>query len=670
MKYWIFENNQVLGPYEPEDLGKNASFTADSLVCPEGRRGTNIGDWHRAGMITELASVVSRLNPPAKTAPPITYPGATPAPRSESSSPEPTLRDLTQLASLQEKMSNLEDVVTKLQTGLRAKDSEVAALNQVIGQKELETSRIKRESEATKQLAEKFKLSTEELKMKLSSMEGRLAAVLRLNETIDKALAAEKQVENNIATHGETLADLTREIESLKTEMRTRAATESPASPPPAPLSPIATTPPSPLYQPGSPEADMLSELTREIDALKTQIQGGEHAGSLGVKPAAPIFTAPPTNHPVPAVQKPAPPPFIPPAPPPVVSPKNPPPTPTNTEVVEQISATVQEAGKTAWPPPSPPVAPLPAHVQQFEPLPLTAFNPNDPLFSAPATRAAQLFSDGRFRFKILGGLMALFALGVGIVIGPQFLKRPNRSHSSPGDDAPVEIPGTTKPTDGGASTSPEPEVEEPTIHAPQNEAARLAAINTAKEYALPTGKTLGQTLETMAPPSGNLPPWMADLLTNGHYDVNFFARGTAGTPTVVFEFEVDPSENMVIGRNSAAKAALLGRPIPPPPAKVKPAVKVKIKQHVAPKPVPTPIPEKEESLDTLLGSVGVPTEQVNVDSTKSYPAPTNSTHPPKSAKKSLAKRAAKAAKSPVPTTRAPSVKPSDEALLDDLLKE
>ena len=60
MKYWIFQNNQVLGPYEPDELGKMAVFSPESLVCPEGRRGTSMGDWQRAGMIPDLSAALIR----------------------------------------------------------------------------------------------------------------------------------------------------------------------------------------------------------------------------------------------------------------------------------------------------------------------------------------------------------------------------------------------------------------------------------------------------------------------------------------------------------------------------------------------------------------------------------------------------------------------------------
>ena len=55
MKYWIFQNNQVSGPYDADDLSQLPGYSAESLVCPEGRKGTSMGDWQRAGLVPALS---------------------------------------------------------------------------------------------------------------------------------------------------------------------------------------------------------------------------------------------------------------------------------------------------------------------------------------------------------------------------------------------------------------------------------------------------------------------------------------------------------------------------------------------------------------------------------------------------------------------------------------
>src|ERR1035437_2096240 len=109
MKYWIFQNNQVLGPYAPDDLSRHAAFGAESLACPEVRRGTSMGDWQRAGMVPDLSVVLVRASQSGGAQNSVATLSGLP--------PEPTLKDLAILGSLQEMMTMLEDVVLQLQEG-------------------------------------------------------------------------------------------------------------------------------------------------------------------------------------------------------------------------------------------------------------------------------------------------------------------------------------------------------------------------------------------------------------------------------------------------------------------------------------------------------------------------------------------------------------------------
>src|ERR1700722_13402722 len=118
MKYWIFQSNQVLGPYEPDDLSKHSAFGAESLVCPEGRRGTSMGDWQRAGMVPDVSVPLVRASQAHGAHSSVATLAGLP--------PEPTLKDLAALGNLQEKMAMMEDVVLQLQEGLRVKDAELA----------------------------------------------------------------------------------------------------------------------------------------------------------------------------------------------------------------------------------------------------------------------------------------------------------------------------------------------------------------------------------------------------------------------------------------------------------------------------------------------------------------------------------------------------------------
>jgi septal ring factor EnvC (AmiA/AmiB activator) len=154
MKYWVFQNNQVLGPFEPDDLGRHTTFTAESLVCPEGRRGTSMGDWQRAGSIPDLSVALVRAAQAGHMAAPTLSSLA-------GLNPEPTLKDMVVLSTIQDKMSSMEEAMAQLQAGLRAKDAQLAALHTELNSKEREISAASMESTISKEEAEKLKLEND-----------------------------------------------------------------------------------------------------------------------------------------------------------------------------------------------------------------------------------------------------------------------------------------------------------------------------------------------------------------------------------------------------------------------------------------------------------------------------------------------------------------------------
>ncbi|OGS41442.1 MAG: hypothetical protein A2506_06665 [Elusimicrobia bacterium RIFOXYD12_FULL_66_9] len=153
----------------------------------------------------------------------------------------------------------------------------------------------------------------------------------------------------------------------------------------------------------------------------------------------------------------------------------------------------------------------------------------------------------------------------------------------------------------------------------------------------------------------------MAEPLSSGRVQVNYFARGSApGSPTVAYEFEVDLSAMSLSGRNTAAKSVIAGKAAPPPAPKKPRPVKVTAKARPAADPPPT----SEESLDSLLlGESGDAPKAAEAASTEDPPEPAA-----KPAKPTHAKRAAKAA--PKAAKEEEEGKAEDASLLDDLLKE
>ena len=259
MKYWIFQNNQVLGPYAPDEMERISVFSPESLVCPEGRRGTSMGDWQRAGMVPDLSVALVRAS---------SHGGKTSVLSIAGLPPEPTLKDLAQLGSIQEKVAVLEEVVLQLQEGLRAKDAELGSVHQELAGKSREASEIR--SEAVARLRE-----SEELRRQIAGLEERLASVRLLSETLDKAVEEEKRVESDVEKQGQTLTDLAKAVEELRGQLEeskarqaelaaeaataaaaaAAAAVKAPPAPAPTPLTDIAPPPPPPPPPPAASAA-------------------------------------------------------------------------------------------------------------------------------------------------------------------------------------------------------------------------------------------------------------------------------------------------------------------------------------------------------------------------------------------------------------------------------
>ena len=612
MKYWIFQSNQVLGPYEPDDLSRHSAFGAESLVCPEGRRGTSMGDWQRAGMVPDLSVALVRASQSNAQHSSVATLAGLP--------PEPTLKDLAVLGSLQEKMAMMEDVVAQLQEGLRVKDLELKSLHQDLAGKERQSSvaksameheaaDLKLKAEERRREAEDLRAQTNEFRLKLAELEERVGAVNRLSETIDRAVEAEKNVAHDVEAQGETLTGLTKEIETLRAQLADRLASAAPAAAAPAGFA-------------HSPEPEPFSRPSAAFPSRDISIEI--------------------------------------PAPAPVVDPPHMAPSPV-TELPAYGGATMPAFGahaadeSMAMPmDPMSSASPLPFGAAADLP---PAVAPVD-VVSTPAPSPAP---SGRNKALVYGALFGVVVLAALVFISGRMGKKRAAEPAAVAETAPLPMP--TPPAPIAEAPAPAPAID-----------PREAAIQAAKEWGLPDGRKLGQALETLSPPIGNLSPWMAEPLTGDRVSVNYFAHGGAsGAPTVAYEFEVDLGAKTVAGRNPAAKAVIAGKAAAPPaPPKAK-RVKLKPKTK-APKAKP------KEDLDSLLGadsSAAMPA--VPAAEPAAAPAAATSDAPedglsapgeeaPKPAKPTTAKRAAKASAKSAPA--ATGEKAADETLLDDILKE
>jgi hypothetical protein len=564
MKYWIFQNNEVCGPHDDDDLAQLPGYSAETLVCPEGRKGTRMGDWQRAGMVPALSlSLVkaAQLTTAGKSAGPANavYGGLP---------PEPTLKDLAALGSLQEKMALMESSIAQFQEGMQSKETELLSLHREID--------VRKGIEA-------------DLQSKIGELEQRLSAVAQLRETIDTAVAAEKSVESEVkgvedAVHGfestvqevrtsitgvnstvkglesslekqgQTVSDLMGEIERLKSQ---RAA---------APALPAIQPPLAPPLTLGAPAPALQSGPGAEPPPL---VEGFPEPAPLAPPPPAPMsFDAPAA----PAALSAPPAPFHLDAPPPAPLFAGQPSAPALAPSFGGASAGIGPKsdfpkGGSPFSAPAPSVPPLSA------PSLLPSLGPSAATPGASGIGPKPVPADaagGPAKTKSKKGLVmalvcfALIAGGglafqAGLIPG---LKRPAR-RANPAAATPVPPPVAA----AAAAPSAEAQAEE----------LKHQAIDLVKNWPSSDKTTLvSQRLEPAAADGSNPAlSWMAEKLGEGSFQVNFYGGKSANGKQSVYMFQANLADKTVAPYNddAAAKAILFGEA---PAAKGKVRVKAK----------------------------------------------------------------------------------------------
>lgn len=59
MRYWLYSEGNILGPYSPAELLSVPAFAQTSLVCPETATGNDPGDWRSADQVAEIGDSLS-----------------------------------------------------------------------------------------------------------------------------------------------------------------------------------------------------------------------------------------------------------------------------------------------------------------------------------------------------------------------------------------------------------------------------------------------------------------------------------------------------------------------------------------------------------------------------------------------------------------------------------
>jgi hypothetical protein len=519
MKYWLFQNNQVVGPFDREDLSRTPGFSSESLVCPEGRKGTQMGDWQRAGIVADLSETLVKLS-------------KVPASVGAADSflpPEPALRDLAVLGSLQEKVSALEGACARLEEELREKVQEIA--------------QVRKEFEARLQ-------EPQGQNARLDALEGRLSELESLRGEI--ASAQGKGLEFSQAQSAQALAieDLKRSLETARDELG-RAIEESgkrqkealleasakwSAAPPPAPEPAAAPEPepfsiPEPSAAPGLEEPGPAAQRPGEAPAFQESPQPGISFPEQS--PPPPDFLSPPAPAPGEDASLSL---SAPPAPQPAAYSPGP---------GEEIPNTVIER---------PLDLPTPGE---------SAFSPLESLSDQPQAGAGPSAEpDGLVEFSAhprkkssAGKALAFLALlaaaagaGAAYYLGyfDPFLKK---------NDA-AQAPGAELPDQGN------PPLPSETTQKGLPDGAQTA-IDVAKSQ-VPAGaqKSLAELLEGPNPPPG-LSPWTVERVEGMIFNVHFFDR-SSNDKNPKYNFEVKLGDRTVKALDPSSEALLSGSAAPP----------------------------------------------------------------------------------------------------------
>ncbi|MEK9144297.1 MAG: hypothetical protein AAB339_01655 [Elusimicrobiota bacterium] len=134
MKYWVYHESALVGPYAPEEISQLQGFSSDSLVCPEGRLDSGSDQWQRAASVPELAMPI--LTSAWTDARGGRWGGMLP--------PEPTFDDAAAVGSLKEKIVLLANAVAVVRREMTAQAEAKAVLQIELERQQGELSQVQK----------------------------------------------------------------------------------------------------------------------------------------------------------------------------------------------------------------------------------------------------------------------------------------------------------------------------------------------------------------------------------------------------------------------------------------------------------------------------------------------------------------------------------------------
>ena len=173
MKYWVYNDGQVSGPYEINQLKELLNFSPSTFVCLEGSTGEQEGDWARAETIHELQELFQTV---PQTAPPHPFsegsiPESPPAPAEElTTDTQALLQKIETLAQTIQGVQNTPYLQSQLEEKEKALRQAMDQLHDL--QERLRTAEVKLQSnESEREKIQLLQIHLEEKSRQLEALE-------------------------------------------------------------------------------------------------------------------------------------------------------------------------------------------------------------------------------------------------------------------------------------------------------------------------------------------------------------------------------------------------------------------------------------------------------------------------------------------------------------------
>lgn len=548
-RYWIFQNNQVIGPFSVEELLSRPDFSGDALVCPEGRQGTDAGDWQRASLMPPIQQALSKPKSPS------------PVSQSQPAlSPEPgdalLIKELSLLGAVHEKLGALGQSVSQLQESFKE------------ARRELDEFRSK--FDGNNQHSEDWSRRIQNLEDSFSSLGGLKGDIEKIsNESraqwapLEEATRSQKRLMEELSQKLEALSQSHQESQNFSAQVSDLNS----------------------RFQELAEKVNGNSQnsaLSASLDELRAMVGGlKDEIAAVKIKqesiPAAPLDSAMPQSISPMAMPEPSagnlgfpPSPF---APPTSAMGEGVPPSPS--DVAPDF---ILPTGNV----PDPNLSSSPAASMETnqssnlggesllgsstleavtpEPQVGTAASDSSSLFenqseseAAPA-KAPKKSKKGAWLFIliVLGGALFALAYVLGLIPGLELSKpKPAVRSQTPSSQPALGLPmPNTAPPGAPASLPPE-----------QEKAFKDSAIEMVQNWPIPlSGKTISQALGASKSPLGDLSPWSAEKIKDNLYQVNYQTPPTMNGMQKSYEFQADLSLHQVVGQNQLALDLLSGK--------------------------------------------------------------------------------------------------------------